>query len=231
MKKLISVTLIALCALTGFSQKCSYYKNEIDKFTGKKVVATKTSLFSNGLVSHCDFYFVYSKESLSVQLSYGEEFGSTRSSIEIDLSSELWFSLADGSVMKLKPTEVFKGQFARKTCLIQPWYPITREQIETLSKTSIKSVRIGITQSYIEKDVESKDQTSIAEAASCFLKEAPAVVASAPATATSTNGNTSTSNSNNNVADELIKLKSLLDAGVITQQEFDTQKKKLLEAK
>ena len=30
------------------------------------------------------------------------------------------------------------------------------------------------------------------------------------------------------VADELIKLKQLLDAGAITQQEFDTQKKKLL---
>lgn len=30
------------------------------------------------------------------------------------------------------------------------------------------------------------------------------------------------------VPDELIKLKSLLDTGVITQDEFDTQKKKIL---
>jgi len=32
----------------------------------------------------------------------------------------------------------------------------------------------------------------------------------------------------NMVADELIKLKSLLDQGVLTQEEFDAQKKKLL---
>ena len=32
----------------------------------------------------------------------------------------------------------------------------------------------------------------------------------------------------NSVADELIKLKKLLDTGVLTQQEFDDQKKKLL---
>ena len=34
--------------------------------------------------------------------------------------------------------------------------------------------------------------------------------------------------SGSSTADELIKLKSLLDAGVITQEEFDAQKQKLL---
>ncbi|WP_430813990.1 SHOCT domain-containing protein [Carboxylicivirga sp. RSCT41] len=33
----------------------------------------------------------------------------------------------------------------------------------------------------------------------------------------------------NSVADELLKLKDLLDQGIITQEEFDTQKKKILE--
>lgn len=41
--------------------------------------------------------------------------------------------------------------------------------------------------------------------------------------------NTSTSASNKSLADEIKKLKDLLDAGTITKEEFDTAKKKLLE--
>jgi hypothetical protein len=39
----------------------------------------------------------------------------------------------------------------------------------------------------------------------------------------------SPSNSNYSVADEIRKLKKLLDEGIITQEEFENQKKKLLE--
>lgn len=38
----------------------------------------------------------------------------------------------------------------------------------------------------------------------------------------------STSNNNFSLADELLKLKQLLDIGVLTQEEFDEQKNKLL---
>lgn len=40
--------------------------------------------------------------------------------------------------------------------------------------------------------------------------------------------NSSSSTSSTSLADELIKLKQLMDAGVITQDEFDAQKKRLL---
>lgn len=38
----------------------------------------------------------------------------------------------------------------------------------------------------------------------------------------------STNNNNVSVADELLKLKQLLDMGVLSQEEFDEQKNKLL---
>ena len=38
----------------------------------------------------------------------------------------------------------------------------------------------------------------------------------------------STNNSNVSIADELLKLKQLLDMGVLSQEEFDEQKNKLL---
>jgi len=52
-----------------------------------------------------------------------------------------------------------------------------------------------------------------------------------PTPVTATTGGTATTTANISVADELLKLKKLLDEGVLTQQEFDAQKKKLLEPK
>lgn len=41
-------------------------------------------------------------------------------------------------------------------------------------------------------------------------------------------GNSNQTQANTSVADEIIKLKSLVDAGVLTQEEFDTKKRQLL---
>jgi hypothetical protein len=43
------------------------------------------------------------------------------------------------------------------------------------------------------------------------------------------NNTTTTTNDNLSVADELLKLKSLVDSGLLTQEEFESQKTKLLE--
>ncbi len=43
-----------------------------------------------------------------------------------------------------------------------------------------------------------------------------------------TSTDTTSSASSSSLADELMKLKQLMDAGVITQEEFDSQKKRLL---
>ena len=171
MKKLV-LLLLALASLSVVSaQKCNYIKNEKDKFSGKKLIATEAQLFVE-FTKRADIVFALSEDTLIIQINYVE--GSPQS-IECDLSSELSLSLSDGSVVKLKPLEPKKGRVKTTGAgltesFFQPIYMITIAQLETFSTNAITAFRMTHSQGAVQKEVPEKNQKKIKASALCLLQ-------------------------------------------------------------
>ena len=170
MKKLALIPLLLLCLSAAYAQKCDYVKNEPDKFTGKPVIITKTQLFKE-FSKQAEIYFGLSSDTFVVLLGYVEV---SPQPIESDLSCELWLSLSDGSVLKLKPLEVYKGRVRGSMgntmeSVFKPQYLITKEQMTSLSTVSITAFRMAYTGGAVQKDVPEKFQKKMQGAVKCLL--------------------------------------------------------------
>ena len=79
-------------------QKCSFEKNEKDKFTGKKTILSRSILFKE-FTKRADIVFGLYEDTLFAVISYVE---SSPQVLEADKSSELWLILTNEKVLKLK---------------------------------------------------------------------------------------------------------------------------------
>ena len=170
MKSTVILALLLTCTLHLFAQRCDYVKDENDKFTGKKFILTKSPLFKE-FTKQSDIDFSLYHDSLYVSLSYVE---ASPQPIESDMTSELWLSLSDGSVMKLKISDAYKGR-VRGTMggvmesVFQPSFFVSKEQLTTLTMSPVTGFRVGHSNGAIQKDVPEKFQKRIRIAAKCLL--------------------------------------------------------------
>ena len=185
------IVLLTLFSFSVFAQNCKYEKNEIDKFTKKKVVVTKsekvfTSLNTSG------FYTVKQEdENFFIEFDYlvQTSFSGTskaETNITIKEKDQLMFLLENDEVITLVSSSTVQTQMKpNMASQLVNWelndvaYPITLDQLKTLQSSKTKTLRIYRTigydaqnigqQEYMDVDLKKGDQDDIQMLIQCVV--------------------------------------------------------------
>lgn len=173
MKKILLLGFILLSTVLSNAQKCDFLKNEVDQFTGEKMVITNfvninkkfTSkyFFSHSFGLSGNFYFI------NIKLTGGGQ------SLFISKGNKLSLKLKDDSILEFTASEHKKTEFSSingvSYSYIVPSYNISKEQLEQISNTGIKLIRMETSESQYDSDVTEKDNKKIKQSINCILKE------------------------------------------------------------
>jgi hypothetical protein len=185
------IVLLTFFSFSVFAQNCKYEKNEIDKFTKKKVVVTKsekvfTSLNTSG------FYTVKQEdENFFIEFDYlvQTSFSGTskaETNIAIKEKDQLMFLLENDEVITLVSSSTVQTQMKpNMASQLVNWelndvtYPITLDQLKTLQSAKTKTLRIYRTigydaqnigqQEYMDVDLKKGDQDDIQMLIQCVI--------------------------------------------------------------
>ena len=185
------IVLLTFFSFSVFAQNCKYEKNEIDKFTKKKVVVTKsekvfTSLNTSG------FYTVKQEdENFFIEFDYlvQTSFSGTskaETNITIKEKDQLMFLLENDEVITLVSSSTVQTQMKpNMASQLVNWelndvaYPITLDQLKTLQSSKTKTLRIYRTigydaqnigqQEYMDVDLKKGDQDDIQILIQCVV--------------------------------------------------------------
>jgi hypothetical protein len=138
----------------SLSQNCKYEKNEIDKFTKKKVIITKSEkVFSTFNTS--GFYTVKQEDNdFYIQFDYlvSTPFSGASTmpaNIAIKENDQLMFLLDNDEVVTLKCSKTVQSQAQPNLAFhVVNWnlsnvnYPVTREQLKALQSSKTNTLRI-----------------------------------------------------------------------------------------
>lgn len=186
------IVLLTFFSFSVFAQNCKYEKNEIDKFTKKKVVVTKsekvfTSLNTSG------FYTVKQEdENFFIEFDYlvQTSFSGTskaETNITIKEKDQLMFLLENDEVITLVSSSTVQTQMKpNMASQLVNWelndvaYPITLDQLKTLQSSKTKTLRIYRTigydaqnigqQEYMDVDLKKGDQDDIQMLIQCVIQ-------------------------------------------------------------
>ena len=188
-KILLSLTL---ASTFSFGQNCKYEKNEVDKFTKKKVIITKSEkVFST--LNTSGFYTVrqegdkfFIEFDYLVQTSFS---GTSRvaSNIAVKEKDQLMFLLENDEVVTLESSTTVQTQMKpnMQSGLVN-WelndvvYSITKEQLTILQSANTKTLRIYRTigydaqnlgqQEFMDVDIKKASQGDIKNLIQCVLQ-------------------------------------------------------------
>jgi len=189
-----NIFLAALCMLSfnAFSQNCKYEKNEIDKFTKKKVVITKSEKVFYTL-NTSGFYTVkqdgenyYIEFDYLVQTSFSGT-SNAEKNISIKQNDQLMFLLENDEIVTLVSANTVQTQMKpNMTSQLVNWelndvsYPISLEQLKTLQSAKTKTLRIYRTigydaqnigqQDYMDVDIKKASQDDIQKLINCLIE-------------------------------------------------------------
>jgi hypothetical protein len=169
-KILLSLTL---ASTLSFAQNCKYEKNEVDKFTKKKVVETKREkLF--GTVNTSGFYTVkqegdkfFIEFDYLVQTSFS---GTSRAATNIAVKEkdQLMFLLENDEVVTLESSSTVQSQMKPNMASgLVNWelndvkYPVTLEQLKTLQSAKTKTLRIYRTIGYDAQNIGQQENMDV----------------------------------------------------------------------
>ncbi|MEN9303085.1 MAG: hypothetical protein RL264_1514 [Bacteroidota bacterium] len=155
MKKFIFLIILA-SSPSFFSQRCKFEKNEIDKFTNKKVVISKkeklfSTLTSSGYYSvkqtGDNYYLIF--DFIEIKPITEAVSPGVIKYVQIFSGDKLQLLLANNEIITLLSSNSVQSQmkpgvsFGTVSCeLYDVEYPITKDQLELLKKTSILTLRI-----------------------------------------------------------------------------------------
>lgn len=165
MKKLLGLMTLMMLSYCSLAQ-CSYYRNEIDKFTGDTVRITKDKLLNFGFPS------AYMASVAKINNTYALKFTYQSGSIySVDKGSELMLMLKDGEVITLESNEYVLANGTTASGMTS-WsgsmtYNLSIEQLKSLSQKPINMVRLYTDKGYAELELKSKYQKRINEMISC----------------------------------------------------------------
>lgn len=188
----VFLTIIAAISINSYAQNCKYEKNEIDKFTKKKIVITKSEKVF-GTVNTSGFYTVkqdgdnyYIEFDYLVQTSFSGT-SNAEKNIAIKQNDQLMFLLENDEVVTLTSSKTVQTQMKPNmaTQLVN-WelndvsYPITNEQLSTLLSAKTQTLRIYRTigfdgqnpgqQDFMDVDIKKGNQDDIQKLIQCILK-------------------------------------------------------------
>jgi hypothetical protein len=170
-----NIFLAALCMLSfnAFSQNCKYEKNEIDKFTKKKVVITKSEKVFYTL-NTSGFYTVkqdgenyYIEFDYLVQTSFSGT-SNAEKNISIKQNDQLMFLLENDEIVTLVSANTVQTQMKpNMTSQLVNWelndvsYPISLEQLKTLQSAKTKTLRIYRTIGYDAQNIGQQENMDV----------------------------------------------------------------------
>ncbi len=190
--KHILLTITAAISINSYAQNCKYEKNEIDKFTKKKVVVTKSEKVFAAL-NTSGFYTVkqdgenyYIEFDYLVQTSFSGT-SNAEKNIVIKQNDQLMFLLENDEVVTLKASKTIQTQMKpNMTTQLVNWelndvsYPVTKEQLSTLQSAKTKTLRIYRTigfdgqnfgqQDFMDVDIKKGNQDDIQRLIQCVLQ-------------------------------------------------------------
>lgn len=214
MKKVL-LTLLIIAPAICFSQTIKERKT--DKFNGIKTISTseerlivsfsKAPIFAQGVV------FMDEKEKLSQSTLYFNFLAQGVGSL-VPHESSITLLLDNGESMEIK----YDGKYNLYSSGERVYFygNLDNIKLNALSERLVTDIRVS---GVADFQIKEKQQPLIGNICKLLIKELPQ---------DSENNSAATSETKGSVADELKKLKNLLDSGAITQEEYDAQKKKLL---
>lgn len=167
--------ILMLLPALSFAQNCEFSKNEIDDFTGNKVVVT-TSKISTQLGAKADIYFVC-KEGYRIRLwlSLTNVFY-TSTDIAVKKGEEMFLKLENGEVVKLSALNDYETKTFNMAGTIihyvEPEYEISKEDLEKLKNGLLQKVRIVCSGKDLDLTIKPKLAASTKRAAECFFNVA-----------------------------------------------------------
>ena len=166
MSQLKFIFVILFIPAISFSQKIKV--NEIDKFTKKKRIETSYSYLKMGLFQYLGANIRSADSSIFINIQ-----GSGAGSFVIGTDDPVIFLLDNDSTIKIFPTDIQTYSIgigsSRDTYSHQ--YYISLSDLKTLSNHNIKSVRKHGSSSYVDIDINEKNQDEFKKNALLFLKE------------------------------------------------------------
>lgn len=181
--KLITGWLLAFFVLSnGFSQNCSYKKNEIDKFTGKHVKITNPLKVIGTFYTEGLFSIKKEDSSYSFIFEYTLAKYSSFPPYSINRGSQLLFLLESGNQIVLESDDnivginnVIQGTLPVYMCqLTNVSYSLSRKQLEQFLTEKIKTIRFyrvepNGKEDYVDNEIKRKDQVDISRLVKCIL--------------------------------------------------------------
>jgi hypothetical protein len=189
--KHVLLTISAVISMNSYAQNCKYEKNEIDKFTKKKVVITKSEKVFYTL-NTSGFYTVkqdgenyYIEFDYLVQTSFSGT-SNAEKNISIKQNDQLMFLLENDEVVTLVSSNTVQTQMKpNMASQLVNWelndvsYPITLEQLKTLQSAKTKTLRIYRTigydaqnigqQDYMDVEIKKASQDDIQKLSNCVI--------------------------------------------------------------
>lgn len=156
MKTILTIICVSLFALSGATQTIKITKNEVDEFTGSRIVSTKQYKIARGadvsLSNINDVWYLY----------YTSIQASVYSVMEGD---ELMLKHQDGSVTTLKSIDSQTASSTRVSSTII-WsatvaYQVDQKQIELLFKKPVAKIRQNLRSGYDEREPKGDSQQGI----------------------------------------------------------------------
>lgn len=171
MKKTFLLLLTIIITLSANAQKCDYIKNEVDAFTGEKIVITNfvninkkfTSrhFFAHSFGFSGGFYFI------SLKLTGGGQ------SLFISKGNKLLLKLNNDSILEFEASEAQKTEFnsinGASYSYIVPSYNLSKEQLALIANTGIKLMRMETSENQYDSEVTEKDNKKIKQSINCIL--------------------------------------------------------------
>lgn len=128
MRKIILLLTFLTLTLCSQAQNCKYKKDEVDKTTGKKILITKSKMVFSAPFKY-DAKISLQKVDSDYSVMWIMEYSAGGATKIANKDAELIFVLQDGTEVKLK-----RGN-EKET------YPITKEQMDSMLKSKVSSMR------------------------------------------------------------------------------------------
>lgn len=171
MKKTFLLLLTIIITLSASAQKCDYLKNEVDAFTGEKIVLTNfvninkkfTSrhFFAHSFGFSSGFYFI------NLKLTGGGQ------SLFISKGNKLLLKLNNDSILEFEASEAQKTEFnsinGASYSYIVPSYNLSKEQLTLIVNAGIKLIRMETSENQYDSEVTEKDNKKIKQSINCIL--------------------------------------------------------------
>lgn len=166
MKKYLLLSL--LICFPVFSQNCKYEKNEVDEFTGSRIIKLKEKLLA--------------KTSLTTGVSFQIYSINDTKFIEFTYMSNSVFSFDKDTsriMLKTKDDEIIEIPFERSdvsdithsnSFYSKQKVVLTDDLVSKLENKSIVKFRLYTSNGYMEEDVKSKNSTYISDDLKCLLQ-------------------------------------------------------------